>query len=241
MNGKSTTIMETIVKGSLQWDTLFRGIDPEKVFTESYPKFDRLHAEGDLSALLDPSRPKVLIAGSRDLTLMEQTVIPVVMAHLAKNPAKPVIISGFAVGNDTIVHTTALSSGLATVAVLPTGLDTIYPACNKDLARKMASTPWCALLTQFPEGTEPKVTNFLARNNTAALLSDLMIITFSKEKGGAMLTATMMNLLERPVYALPGRLNDEHSRGSNRLIASGKATLLDNVNLKMLEILTVKR
>jgi len=241
MNDKSTTIMETIVKGSLQWDTLFRSIDPEKVFTESYPKFDRLHAEGDLSALLDPSRPKVLIAGSRDLTLMEQTVIPVVMAHLAKNPAKPVIISGLAVGSDTIVHTTALSSGLATVAVLPTGLDTIYPASNKDLAKKMVSTPGCALLTQFPERTEPKVTNFLARNNTAALLSDLMIITFSKEKGGAMLTATMMNLLERPVYALPGRLNDEHSRGSNRLIASGNATLLDNVNLKMLEILTVKR
>lgn len=226
--------METITKDSPLWKSIFRGPDPSGC--ERRPeRTDCLFAEGDLSALCDTSRPKVLVIGCRDAGGQHLSAIPVLMRHLAANPARPVIVTGLAAGTDTAVTEAALSLELATVAVLPSPLDLIYPASNRGLARRLASKPGCALLSQFPTGTEPSALTILGRNSTKALLSDAAILTSSRSRGGATDAARMTDRLSRPIYAVPGGPDDSRSEGCNRLIAEGRAKLLDYHNCALLE------
>lgn len=224
-----------ITKGSPEWNILFKGLDTDDYLKRTVAT-DVLHALGDVSALLDRKRPKVLIVGTRDLRHYEAAYVYNVIKALSQNPSKPVVISGLALGVDTTVHQAALSHGLATIAVLPTGLDKIYPYNNKSLAERIATTPGCALLTQFKEKTNPIALNFVVRTILMTLLSDIAVIPFSKKKGSSMIAARMMNELDRgdSTYALPGRIDDVNSEGCNQLIRTGLAQLLDLETLKII-------
>ena len=208
---------QTIRKGSASWRELFYDTDPTASWGPNWDT-DALRAMGDLSALLDEGRPKVLVAGTRDLDCYGKEAVHRVVGALAANPLRPVVVSGLAFGTDTLAHELALEAGLPTVAVLPTGLDTVYPYCNRDLARQIASTPGCALLTQFKDGTAPMAVNFLARNMTMAMITDIAVIPQTKVKGGAIVAARYMHERRRRVFAVPGRLGDVRSAGCNLLI-----------------------
>lgn len=133
--------------------------------------------------------------------------------------------SGLAHGTDSFAHQAAIDSGLTTVAVLAHGLDTIYPAVNRELAKRIIKSGG-ALLTEYPVGIKPFRGNFLERNRIVAWSTDATVVVESELKGGAMSTANHAFVENREVFALPGRTSDPMSAGCNHLIRNHKAGLL---------------
>ena len=145
------------------------------------------------------------------------------MADLQEDD-KPLVVSGLAYGIDTMAHKASLDNGLPTVAVLGHGLDRIYPAENRGLAERIVHSGG-ALLTEYPMGTAINPRYFPARNRIIAAMSDATLVVEASEHGGALITATMATGYQRDVFAVPGRLGDTYSRGTNNLIATNKAIL----------------
>jgi len=172
--------------------------------------------------------PFISIVGTRDITPYGREWCRKIVAYLSSCPVKPVIVSGFAIGTDIEAHTTALECGLKTIAVLPTGIDAIYPYRHHMAAQRLASSPGCALVTDYPPGTPPQAINFLRRNRIIAGLSSATILIESKEKGGGLITTGFAFDYDRDVFALPGRIDDMHSCGCNAIIASSKARLISS-------------
>lgn len=139
-----------------------------------------------------------------------------------------VIVSGLAYGIDACAHQKALEKDLTTVAVVAHGLNMIYPAANRGLAKEIIKRGG-AILSEYPFGTKPFKPHFLARNRIVAGLSDVTIVVESNIKGGAISTANYAFVYNREVMALPGRSTDDLSSGCNMLIRKNKAHLIENV------------
>ena len=136
-----------------------------------------------------------------------------------------VVVSGLAYGIDSLAHKGALDHGLTTVAVVAHGLDTIYPAAHRDLARRIIKSGG-SILSEYPTGSVPFRKRFLERNRIVAGLSELTLVVESPIKGGAMSTANTAFSYSREVGAVPGRATDEMSQGCNLLIRKQKASLV---------------
>ena len=134
------------------------------------------------------------------------------------------IISGLAFGIDTIAHKAALKNNLNTVGVLAHGLDRIYPAQNKSLAKQM--TKQGGLLTDFISGSNPDKQNFPKRNRIVAGMCDALVVIESSKKGGSLITAELANSYNKDVFALPAKITDQKSEGCNFLIKNNKASLI---------------
>lgn len=135
------------------------------------------------------------------------------------------IVSGLAFGIDAVAHKKALENNLPTAAVVAHGLNLIYPAANRGLAKEIISNGGC-IISEYPSGVKVFRSNFLARNRIVAALSDVTMVIESAVKGGAMSTANYAFSYSRDVMALPGRVSDELSSGCNLLIRKQKASLL---------------
>ena len=140
-----------------------------------------------------------------------------------------IVVSGLAYGIDSMAHTAALDNHLVTVAVVAHGLDIIYPAANRGLAASIVRNGG-AIVSEYPTGTRPYPTNFLQRNRIIAGLSELTIVVESEVKGGAMNTANTANSYGREVMAVPGRITDRMSAGTNYLIRRQRAHLLSSAH-----------
>ena len=134
------------------------------------------------------------------------------------------VMSGLAFGIDSIAHKAALKNKLKTVGVVAHGLDKIYPAQNKMLAKEMLSQG--GLLTDFMSGTNPDRQNFPRRNRIVAGICDALIVIESSKKGGSLITAELANSYNKDVFAIPGRVNDVRSEGCNYLIKNNKSLLI---------------
>jgi len=134
------------------------------------------------------------------------------------------VVSGLAFGIDTIAHRASLKNGLSTVGVLAHGLDRIYPAQNKTLAKQMVEQG--GLLTEFISNTHPDKQNFPKRNRIVAGMCDAIIVIETGKKGGSLITAELGNSYNKDVFAIPGRINDIKSEGCNFLVKNNKASLI---------------
>lgn len=168
--------------------------------------------------LLWGKRKSVAIVGTRDISPYGREWCTRIVRKFADTSEKPVIISGLAIGTDICAHRTAIDAGLPTIAIMATGPDTVYPVRHTDFAERMASTPGCALVTDYPPGTAPLAVHFLRRNRIIAGLSEATILIESKIKGGGMMTAGLAFSYGREVYAVPGRIDDICSQGCNNLV-----------------------
>ena len=139
----------------------------------------------------------------------------------------PLIVSGLAYGIDTAAHRRALALGLPTLAVLGSGLQHVYPASNRNLAREI-SRRGGGLLTEYPHWLPPEREHFPARNRIVAMLADLTLVVESDRSGGSMITAHMAHASGRKVGACPGRGGDAATAGCNDLIKRGMAHLIDD-------------
>jgi DNA processing protein len=129
------------------------------------------------------------------------------------------IVSGFAIGIDSLAHDAAIEAGGATVAVLGCGLDIDYPAQSRTRAAAIAEKG--ALVSEFPLGWQPRPYNFPIRNRLIAALSGATLVIQAKLRSGSLITAHHALDLGRDVFAVPGRIFDELAMGTNNLIADG--------------------
>ena len=167
----------------------------------------------------------VAIVGTRHATHYGIDFTIRLVNELAEKLDNLVIISGLAYGIDAAAHKAALDANVPTVGVLAHGLNMIYPADHRGLAAKMVEKDG-ALVTEYTTAARVHRSNFLARNRIVAALSDALVVVESDFKGGAMATARIAQAYSRDVFALPGRVNDIYSRGTNHLIYNNTATLV---------------
>lgn len=168
------------------------------------------------------------VVGTRKASVYGRQVTEGFASELAKG--KVTVVSGLALGIDTIAHTAALDAGGRTVAVLGNGLDIIYPPSNHKLARRIVESGQGALVTEFPLGVKPDARNFPARNRIISGLSLGVLVTEAPLTSGALITANFALEQGRDVFAVPGSIFSTSSTGANKLIQDGGARLVMNVN-----------
>lgn len=168
----------------------------------------------------------VSVVGTRKPTPYGSEFCNKIVEEIGNYFPEAVIVSGLAYGIDACAHKKALEKGLPTVAVVAHGLNMIYPAAHRNLAKEIIRSGG-AILSEYPFGVQPFKPNFLARNRIVAGLSDATIVVESNIKGGAMSTANFAFIYNRDVMALPGRSSDVLSSGCNLLIRKNKAHLIE--------------
>ncbi len=169
--------------------------------------------------------PMVAVVGTRRPTDYGRQITYQLASQLAK--AGFCVVSGMAIGIDTIVHTAVLAVGGSTIAVLGGGLDKPYPRCNHALYEKIIASGG-AVISEYPDNTEPYKSNFPARNRIIAGLSMATIVTEADAKSGSLITANFALQANRMVMAVPGNITSLRSAGPNNLIKNG-AQLVTNV------------
>jgi len=133
------------------------------------------------------------------------------------------VISGLALGIDAAAHEGALRGGthlpLATVAVVGTGLDRVYPKGNQALAQAVALRG--CLISEYPLGTPPLPAHFPQRNRLIAALGQGCLVVEAALSSGSLITANQALELGREVFAIPGSIHSTQSRGCHALIRQG--------------------
>ncbi|MDE6653746.1 MAG: DNA-processing protein DprA [Muribaculaceae bacterium] len=175
------------------------------------------------------SRYMIGIVGTRHATRYGADFARQLVKDLAAKLDRPVIVSGLAYGIDVAAHRAAIEAGVPTIGVLAHALNTIYPADHRSVAAKMTSCGG-ALITEYPTSARIYRGNFLSRNRIVAGLCDCLVVVESDYKGGSMSTARIAMQYNRDVFAVPGRVTDRYSQGTNKLIANHTAMLLQDAD-----------
>lgn len=168
----------------------------------------------------------ISIVGTRTPTSYGINITKKLVGDFAQRNHKPVIVSGLAYGIDICAHKAALNNNFQTVAVLGHGMKYIYPVVHSSFSQKI--TEHGALVTDFPSYEKPERNNFIKRNRIIAGLSDATLIIESGVKGGALITADLADSYDRDVFAVPGRVGDTYSAGTNLLIKKNRASLAES-------------
>ena len=139
------------------------------------------------------------------------------------------IVSGMAAGIDTVAHHSCLKAGGRTIAVLGTGVDTIYPYSNRQLYQQIEQQG--LIVSEYPANTKPERGNFPARNRIIAGLCRAVLIMEAPQRSGALITARFANDFCRDVYVLPGSLDNPQSYGCLELLNRGAHVILSAEHL----------
>ena len=175
---------------------------------------------GSVAAL---GSPQIAIVGSRNPTAAGRRNARDFAVALAR--AGLTITSGLAVGVDAASHQGALDVGGATIAVLGTGLDAVYPVGNTALAARIRARG--ALVSEFPPRTAPAARNFPRRNRIISGLSCGTLVVEATCRSGSLITARFAAEQGREVFAIPGSIHSPQSRGCHKLIREGAKLVED--------------
>ncbi|MDA5093835.1 DNA-processing protein DprA [Aliiroseovarius sp. KMU-50] len=176
-----------------------------------------LWVQGDPSYL---NKPMIAVAGARNASSLGLRMARRLAKELTE--ANYVVVSGLARGIDTMAHEAALENG-RTVAVMPGGVDLIYPSENADLAHRIAENG--VLASEQPVGLSPHARHFPMRNRIISGLSQAVVVVEAAAKSGTLITARNALDQGRDVLAVPGHPFDARAAGCNMLIRDG-ATLV---------------
>lgn len=205
------------------------------------------HANNHLVTLADPHYPKALLEiadpppflyAKGNLTLLNQASIAIVGSRSASVQGEKnaeafahdlcgyaiCIVSGLALGIDAAAHRGALKANGATIAVVGTGLDIVYPAKHRDLAHQIVERG--LIISEFSLGTPSKPQNFPKRNRIISGLSLGCLVVEANLQSGSQITARMAAEQGREVFAIPGSIHSPMSKGCHQLIKQG-AKLVD--------------
>ncbi len=219
--GNGEQEMERAFSAGIRIITLYGGAYPPALRETHFPP-PVIYVLGELKAI---SKRGVAIVGSRQCTGYGKTVAHDLAAGLSKAGFN--VTSGFARGIDTAAHTGSVEAGGTTAAILATGQfpKPYYPAGHEKLAESILATGG-ALVSEYPVGTGAEKWKFPRRNRIISGLSEGVIIVEAGEKSGAMVTADIASEQSRQVFAVPGDITRELSKGPHSLIKLG-ATLVE--------------
>ena len=162
-------------------------------------------------------RPCVAIVGTRRATLYGRSIAKKFAAELSRLGF--CIVSGMARGTDTAAHEGALEAGGKTVAVFGCGMDIIYPPENLELYQAIGASG--AVLSEFPFGRRADRQTFPMRNRVVSGMCEAVVVIESAAAGGSMITARFAGEQGRQVMAVPGRIDQDSSKGCHQLIRDG--------------------
>ncbi|WNC72414.1 DNA-processing protein DprA [Thalassotalea psychrophila] len=191
--------------------------------------------------LKQTENPPILLFGQGNLSLLNQKQLAMVGSRSATLSAREsakkfayqlsseniVITSGLALGIDSAAHQGALLAEKSTIAVVGTGLDIVYPARNKPLAKDILACDG-AIISEYLPGTRPNPGCFPKRNRIITGMSLGVFVIEAQLKSGSLISARMAIEQNREVFAMPGAINNPQSKGCHSLIKQG-ATLVDEV------------
>jgi DNA processing protein len=187
-----------------------------------------LYARGRLDLL---NAPCFAIVGSRNATAQGAREAEAFAATLSA--AGLCIVSGLAAGIDAAAHRGAIAQAGASLAVMGTGADRIYPASNRKLAEELARNG--CLISEFPLNTPPESRNFPRRNRLISGLSRGVLVVEAALQSGSLITARRALDQGRDVFAIPGSIHSPLSKGCHDLIKQG-AKLVESAEDILAEI-----
>lgn len=165
----------------------------------------------------DPDKRSVAIVGARSCSDYGRSQASLFARVLAETGVQ--IISGMALGIDSAAHDAALKAGGKTFAVLGSGVDICYPTSKSRIYRQIIKTG--GVISEYEPGTPAMPHHFPVRNRIISGLSDAVLVVEARRKSGSLITAFHALEQNKTVYALPGRINDSLSEGTNELICQG--------------------
>lgn len=211
---KIENIIDCLVKQKIQVIP-YTSVDYPVQLKQIYDPPVVLYSKGNTSILQNFS---IAIVGARQATLYGKQVA----FGLAKNLACSgvIVISGLAKGIDTYAHLGTLKAEAKTIAVLGNGIDSIYPKENKELAEQILQKGG-AIISEYTVGQKPEKYHFPARNRIISGLSQGVVVVEAKKKSGSMITVDYALEEGKMVFAVPGRITDVMSEGTNELLMQG--------------------
>ncbi len=198
--------------------------------SENYPVYLKEIAQPPpvlyyVGTILPEDELAIAIVGTRNVTKYGRQIAHDTSAFLAGNGIT--VVSGLARGVDGIAHRAALEAGGRTLAVLGSGVDVIYPSEHRKLAKEIVQNG--ALISDYPPGTKPDGINFPPRNRIISGLSRGTVVIEAGERSGALITAKFALEQGRDIYAVPGSVLSQMSKGTNKLIADGAIPMTNPV------------
>ena len=157
------------------------------------------------------NRPCLAVIGSRNCSTESKKIVDKIIKGL---PEQVVVVSGLARGIDTAAHQSAVRHDKGTIAVLPCGIERIYPKENEGLAKKILEKNGL-IVSEYPGKTKPAKFSFIQRNRITAGLSFAVLVVESQMKSGTMHTVRFAEEQGKTIYAVPG------SEGTDYLILNG--------------------
>lgn len=168
--------------------------------------------------------PRLTVVGSRKPTAYGRAVTRSLTLEIARLGVA--IVSGLAFGIDSIAHEATLEAGAPTIAIMPGGLDEVYPKTHKNLADRIVAQGG-VLISEYPAHTPVQRHHFIERDRLMAAFGDAVLVTEAAQKSGTMHTAGFALSLGRPVLAVPGPITSPLSAGTNNLVKTGAVTVTD--------------
>ncbi len=181
--------------------------------------------------LPDPAKKSVAIVGARMCSAYGRATASYFARVLAANDVQ--IISGLALGVDGAAHDGALMANGKTFAVMAGGCDICYPRSHIELYERIRATG--GIISEEPCGYPPMARMFPKRNRIISILADIVLVVEARAKSGSLITADFAAEQGKDIFAVPGRLEDELSRGCNELIDQGAGIAISPE--RMLEIM----
>ena len=212
--------LKWLEKDNVHLITLADSTYPQKLLEVSNPPA-LLFAIGHLHWL---NHPTIAMVGSRSPTPQGEKNAEDFAKSLCEQGL--CVVSGMALGIDGAAHRGALKANGATIAVVGTGLDIVYPARHRDLAHKIAERG--LILSEFPLGTPSKAQNFPRRNRLISGLSLGCLVVEANIESGSLITARLAAEQGREIFAIPGSIHSPVTKGCHQLIKQG-AKLVESV------------
>ena len=207
------------------------GIKITSASDEDYPSLlreipDRPHITyslGDIGAL--QSQHILSVVGTRRISSYGESVCAHIIPELAEMFPDLVVVSGLAFGVDAAAHRAALAAGVRTVAVVANKLPEVTPAQHRNLAKDIIENGG-AIITELSSQTKQNGAFYIPRNRIIAGVAEGLLVVETPSNGGSLSTAKAADAYSRTIMAVPGRITDSRSEGTNHLIKSNLAQLV---------------
>lgn len=180
--------------------------------------------------LPNPDMIYLAVVGSRKYTSYGKDICEKLMRGLKDYPI--VIISGLAIGMDTIAHKAAIENGLTTIAFPGSGLDNnvLHPRSNIKLAQEIVDKGGC-VISELEPSCPAALYSFVRRNRLMAGICKAVLIIEAEEKSGTLVTARLALDYNRDVLAVPGSAFSSNSNGTNWLIKQGATPITSSEDI----------